>query len=383
MTEMNRRTIEDVMQEEEGRRSDYWDTHKEEAKAADTRDCELCGVSRWGYPFVWWHFPATDHLREMKGTGGLPDLVCPYCYIRYRYMTELQQRTSEDALLQLLKDRNWHLWLLELEQYGRHDVIIVNGPQKGRFAYVVQHYARGYAREGEQPSSDFAPIPCYTVAIADGQLDEYEEEVINWMRVEEGYDYSVTLWHEENLREYLRNPEAWLARQADGDLLTVEQAAERLDVSAKTTYEYCSQWYSYGEYNEELHIATDGQSQQGKRKKTRKLYNIRTSNGIRVPSWAVDLFQMWYAHSPVRPLRTTAYDLLQLLSPGHTPDAERLRQTVVTWTPVFDEVRGDGAPRRAIVGVKSDDAEWDTARFQRTLEAWFSGAEERDEGEVR
>jgi len=382
MTEMNRRTIEDLIKEEEQRRNTYWDAHQEEAKTAQTLSCNLCGFERWGYPAVWWRFPATERLRTMKGTGGLPDLVCPNCFVRFRYMTEMQARGVEDALLQLLKDRNWRLWLRQLEQNGRNDATIVEGPQAGRFASVVQHYVRGVAQEGEEARSDFFPIPCYTVAIADGQLYEWGEEAINWMRVEEGHDYSVTLWREQHLREYLRSPEAWLARRSDGDLLTVEQAAERLGVSTKTLYEYCTQWYAVGEYNTSR-FAEGERELSGKRakKNTRKIYNVRTANGIRVPAWAVDLFKMWYEEVPLRAIITTAYDLMRLLSPIPPSDPERLRQEMVTWTPSFEVKSESGFLRKVLAGAHSDDPNWDSPTAERQFEAWLAGAEERANGE--
>lgn len=371
-------TYADLDRQDGERRDAYWNEHAEHGRSARSESCNLCGFERWGYPYVWWLFPPTERLRIMKGTGGLPELVCPQCYTRFRFMTEVQARSSEDALFQLLKDRNWRLWVLELEENGRNDATIVEGPQAGRFAYVVQHYVRGNAREDESPRPDFSPIPCYTVAIADGQLDEWEEEAINWMRVEEGYDYSVTIWRAEHLREYLRNPEAWLARRSDGDLLTVEQAAERLGVSAKTAYEYCSQWYAYGEYN--AHLLEDGEgTPAGRRAKkhTRKLYNVRTANGIRVHAWATDLYRMWYEDLPLRALVTTAYDLLRLFTPEPPPDPDRLRREKVTWTPIFEVNSVGGSLKKVLVGAHSDDPAWDSPTFKRQFEAWLTGVEER------
>jgi hypothetical protein len=385
MSETTILTYADLDRQESGRRDTYWQEHSEHAEAARSEACNLCGFERWGFPYVWWRFPATERLRTTKGTGGLPELACPQCYTRYRYLTEVQVRSAEDALLQLLKDRNWRLWLRQLEQNGGNDATIVEGPQAGRFAYVVQHYVRGNAHEGEEARSDFFPIPCYTVATADGQLDEWEEEAINWMRVEEGHDYSVTLWREENLRGYLRHPEAWLARQSDRELLTVEQAAERVGVSAKTLYEYCTQWYAYGEYN--AYLSEEGEREQpGKRakKNTRKIYNVRTANGIRVPAWTVDLFKMWYEQAPLLALITTAYDLMRLLSPNPPSDPERLCQETVTWTPIFEVKSEGGSLRKVLVGAHSDDPAWDTPTFQRQFETWLAGAEGRDgESETR
>ena len=96
-------------------------------------------------------------------------------------------------------------------------------------------------------------------------------------------------------------------------MLTVEQAAKLLSIAEKTVYEYCTNFFAYGEYgpmSQPLEGEEEALETIKKRKTVRKLFHYRRSQGdIRVPRWAVELFQMQYAKKKVHPLTTTRGDM--------------------------------------------------------------------------
>ena len=359
-----------IRKEEESRREAFWQSNPDlcDQEQQDVR-CDLCGTVSSGYPWVWWTFPASDSLRSMRRTGGVPEYGCPFCYERFRILTEVQGRPGEEVLLKFLKDRNWHHWLEALRKNGRNGARVVEGPSRGQLVYVFQYYIRGIGDE-EFPSNDFFAVPTFGVAIADEQISEWDPDDINMPRVEENIDYSIVIKGEDNLRAYIRNPEAWQAALSEGDLLTIEQAAERLGITKQTTYDYCTGWYAYGEYRAH-DFYPDGEEEHKPKKKTRKLFNIRTPNGKRVPAWAVELFKMQYENAPLHAFTTSAHEIRLLFARDRVWIPEKLQEERVTWTPYFELVPSANQYIKQLTGTRSDDPEWDTPSSQKAFETWL------------
>lgn len=340
-------------------RNRYWATHPGDWDRSEERDCPLCGGQKSGYPFVWWHFPATEEIRSRSGIGAIPDLVCPDCYGYFRVQTELWGKTSEEVLLQQIEDRNWRLWLLQLESAGYQDYAPVGG-DAGRWAFVVQLYARDWQR-GSQPSANtFGPTPNYLVAIPDAESDPFAFGDVNVYNVLEGHAFAHNVRGQDELREFLRlGPEKWRARRDEG-LLTVEQAAERLHVAAVTAYEYCRHFYAYtyGPLNRPFEEEEQAVLPK-KRTGIRKLFHYRTSQGeIRIPPWAVELFLMQYEKGGEPHVLSTTRNDVRLLFGDHEPYSGWVGdrgEERITWLPRFEFQSAEGGKRarwsRVLVGI--------------------------------
>jgi hypothetical protein len=342
-------------------RDRYWVTHRGDWDRQEERNCPLCGGIKSGYPFVWWHVPASEEIRSIKGIGEIPDLACIDCYGSFRVQTELWGKTSEEVVRQLLKDRNWRLWLDRLPRTGYQDCAPVGGDE-GRWALVVQLYARDWRPEDQPPANTFNPTPNYLVVIPDAESDPLEFGEVSVYSVLRGHAFAHLVRGQDELREFLHlGPEAWRAQQDEG-LLRVEQAAERLGISAKTAYEYCSNFFAYGEYGLTHQSPEDLEaSELSPKKKTsiRKLYHQRTTQGdIRIPPWAVDLFLMQYEKGQdIHTLTTTRNEVRLLMG-----DQESYRtwrgdkgEERIAWLPRFEFQSTEGGRRtrwsRVLTGI--------------------------------
>ena len=193
----------------------YWAEHPDRWEQQQERECSLCGRMKDGYPFIWWQFSAPEHFHALKGIGAIPNLACPDCYGHYCVQREVWGKTEEEALLELLKDRNWRVWLSHLEQCGFQSFPAVGGNET-HWAFVVQLYANADWIQDDQPAIRFHSAPLYMVSIPDALSDPFEFEGVNVARVIGGYDYAEVVRGTEELREYLRvGPEVWHA-QRDG-----------------------------------------------------------------------------------------------------------------------------------------------------------------------
>jgi len=354
--------VRKLLQRVREERDRYWAEHREDWDRQEERECPLCGNRKSGYPFVWWHFPATEEIRSINGIGEIPALACPDCYGYYRVQTELWGTSSEELLCQLLKDRNWRLWLEQLARTGYQDYAPVGGDE-GRWAFVVQLYARDWLPGDQPPASTFNSIPTYLVTIPDAGSDPLEFEEVNVYNVLRGHAFAHVVRGEDELREFLRlGPEKWRAQKDEG-FLTVEQAAERLQVQAATAYEYCRNFYAYGEYGPLSQQASEEQDGQGpeRRRRTaiRKLFHYRTNQGdIRIPPWAVELYLMQYEKGhEAHAINTSRNDVRMLFGDQEPYSSWRgdRGEERITWLPRFEFQSAEGGRRarwsRALVGI--------------------------------
>lgn len=343
-------------------REKYWKEHREDWDRQEERECSLCGDKKSGYPFVWWHFPATEQIRSIKGIGEIPGLVCPDCYDSFRVQTALWKRSSEEVLLQLLRKCNWRMFLDQLARTGYQTYAPI-GDDEGRWASVIQLYARDRLPGEQSPASTFDPIPTYLISIPDMQSDPSEFEMININDILAGHTFAHVVRGQDELREFLHlGPEKWHAQKDEG-LLTVEQAAECLQVRAATAYEYCRNFRVSGQYGAMSQPLDDGQGEQEpppkKRTSIRKLFNYRTAQGeILVSPWAIELFRMQYEkEQETHALSTNRNDVRILFGDQEPYSAWRgdKGEERITWLPRFEFQSAEGGRRarwsRVLIGI--------------------------------
>lgn len=346
--------VRTLLQQLKRGRDRYWAEHPEDWKRQEERICPLCGEVKRGYPFVWWHVPASEEISSLQQIGDIPLLACPDCYGVFRVQTELLQKAPLQVLLQQLQDRNWRLWLMQLERTGYQEYTLVGG-EEGRSAFVIQLYAREWLPGDQPPSSTFCPTPTYLIAIPDAQ-SAFEE--VNVYNILTGYTFARIVRGQDELRAFLRlGPQQWRAQQ-DEALLTVEQATEHLQVAAVTVYEYCRNFSEYGSTSQP---PEEKEQTVPLRKRTsiRKLFHYRTSQGdIRIPPWAVELFLMQYDKSrAIHTLSTTRNDVRLLFGDQEPYTAWRGDKGAerITWLPRFELQSAAGGKRvrgsRVLVGI--------------------------------